>query len=268
MALTHAGKVFVVCVAVFAVVAYWLASRMVRRQSGARHGAKGAPSRGAVAFWWLVCFCLVSLFFPFAYWIGDEFYVLAVSPKYEATVVSYTSEWDTCERRDSDGRTERYQCLKYTSILEAALPDGKRVVMPGNVRSGGAPEIGERIDVVLPPGADQWHERSVRSVGLLAGGAVMVAMIGYFLYLIAAYGAGRNLDGAARFGVAVVMNGLVPLGALLMEIGFLSVPYRYWARGNPEDWPVWVLALSLLFALALLPLLLIYARTAWRAVVK
>ena len=78
--------------------------------------------------------------------------------------------------------------------------------MPGNVRSGGAPEIGERIDVVLPPGADQWHERSVRSVGLLAGGAVMVAMIGYFLYLIAAYGAGRNLDGAARFGVAVVMN--------------------------------------------------------------
>jgi hypothetical protein len=31
---------------------------------------------------------------------------------------------------------------------------------------------------------------------------------------------------------------------------------------------VWVPALSLLFALALLPLLLIYARTAWRAVVK
>ena len=174
--------------------------------SPAQARCEGAPSRGAVAFWWLVCFCLVSLFFPFAYWIGDEFYVLAVSPKYEATVVSYTSEWDTCERRDSDGRTERYQCLKYTSILEAALPDGKRVVMPGNVRSGGAPEIGERIDVVLPPGADQWHERSVRSVGLLAGGAVMVAMIGYFLYLIAAYGAGRNLDGAARFGVAVVMN--------------------------------------------------------------
>ena len=27
MALTHAGKVFVVCVAVFAVAAYWLASR-------------------------------------------------------------------------------------------------------------------------------------------------------------------------------------------------------------------------------------------------
>lgn len=182
--------------------------------------------------------------------------------------MSYTSEWDTCERRDSDGRTERYQCLKYTSILEAALPDGKRVVMPGNVRSGGAPEIGERIDVVLPPGADQWHERSVRSVGLLAGGGLMVAMIGYFLYLIAAYGAGRNIDRAARFGVAVVMNGLVPLGALLMEIGFLSVPYRYWARGNPEDWPMWVLALSLLFALALLPLLLIYVRTAWRAVVK
>lgn len=268
MALTHAGKVFVVCVAVFAVAAYWLASRMVRRQSGGRRGAKGAPNRGAVAFWWLVCFCLVSLFFPFAYWIGDELYELAVSPKYEATVVSYQSEWDTCESRDSNGRTDKYRCLKYTPILEAVMPDGQRVVLPGNIRSGSAPVIGERVDVVLPPGANQLHERSVRSVGLLAGGGLMVAMIGYFLYLIAAYGAGRNLDRAARFGVAAVINGLVPLGALLMEIGLLSVPYRYWAQGNPEQWPVWVLALCLLFALSLLPLLLIYARTAWRAVVK
>ena len=205
MALTHAGKVFVVCVAVFAVVAYWLASRMVRRQSG-RHGAKGrrvaarSHSGGSCAFAWCRCSsrsrtgsATSSTFWP--------------SRRNTRRRSCPTSEWDTCERRDSDGRTERYQCLKYTSILEAALPDGKRVVMPGNVRSGGAPEIGERIDVVLPPGADQWHERSVRSVGLLAGGAVMVAMIGYFLYLIAAYGAGRNLDGAARFGVAVVMNG-------------------------------------------------------------
>ncbi|MCH1990993.1 uracil permease, partial [Achromobacter xylosoxidans] len=93
MALTHAGKVFVVCVVVFGVVAYWLASRMVRRQTGGKRGAGGA-----VAFWWLVCFCLVSLSFPFAYWIGDELYALAVSPTYEATVVSYQSEWDTCER--------------------------------------------------------------------------------------------------------------------------------------------------------------------------
>ena len=263
MALTQAGKVFVVCVAVFGVAAYWLASRMVRRQTG---GARGAG--GAVAFWWLVCFCLVSLCFPFAYWIGDELYALAVSPKYEATVVSYQSEWDTCERRGSSGRTERYRCIKYTSILEAVMPDGERVVLPGNIRSGGVPEIGEKIDVVLPAGANQLHERSVRSVGLLAGGALMVAIIGYFVYLIAAYGAGKNIDGAARFGVAVVMNALVPLGALLMEIAFLSVPYRYWVRGNPEQWPVWVLALGLLFALALLPLLLIYARTAWRAVVK
>ncbi|AOI87111.1 uracil permease [Burkholderia cepacia] len=263
MALTQAGKVFVVCVAVFGVAAYWLASRVVRRQTGGKRGAAGA-----VAFWWLVCFCLVSLLFPFAYWIGDELYTLAVLPKYEATVVSYQSEWDTCERRDSSGRTDRYRCIKYTSILEAVMPDGERVVLPGNIRSGGVPEIGEKIDVVLPAGATQLHERSVRSVGLLAGGALMVAIIGYFVYLIAAYGAGKNIDGAARFGVAAVMNALVPLGALLMEIGFLSVPYRYWVRGNPEQWPVWVLALGLLFALALLPLLLVYARTAWRAVVK
>ena len=38
MALTQAGKVFVVCVAVFGVAAYWLASRIVRRQTG---GARG-----------------------------------------------------------------------------------------------------------------------------------------------------------------------------------------------------------------------------------
>ncbi|WP_254617314.1 hypothetical protein [Burkholderia metallica] len=46
MALTQAGKVFVVCVVVFGVVAYWLASRMVRRQTGDKRG-----SGGAVAFW-------------------------------------------------------------------------------------------------------------------------------------------------------------------------------------------------------------------------
>lgn len=264
MALTHAGKVFVVCVAVFGVTAYWLASRMVRRQSGGKGGSNGC----AVAFWWLVCFCLVSLCFPFAYWIGDELYVLAVSPKYPATVVSYQSEWDTCERRDSSGRTSTYRCIKYTSMLEAVLPDGQRVVLPGNIRSGSMPVIGEAVDVVLPPGSGQLHERSVRSVGLLAGGALMVAMLGYFLYLIAAYGAGKTLDGAARIGMAVVLNGLVPLGALLMEIGFLSVPYRYWAHGNPQQWPVWVLGLCMLFALALLPLLILYARNAWRAVAK
>ncbi|MBA5760362.1 uracil permease, partial [Escherichia coli] len=73
-----------------------------------------------------------------------------------------------------------------------------------------------------------------------------VAILGYFIYLIAAYGAGKKIDGAARFGMAAVLNGLVPLAVLLMEIGFLGVPYRYWARGNPEAWPVWVLALSLL----------------------
>ena len=42
MALTHAGKVFVVCVVVFGVAAYWLASRMVRRQTGGKGGAGGA----------------------------------------------------------------------------------------------------------------------------------------------------------------------------------------------------------------------------------
>ncbi|MGS0891541.1 uracil permease [Burkholderia stagnalis] len=264
MALTHAGKVFVVCVAVFGVAAYWLASRMVRRQSGGKRGSH----RGAVAFWWLVSFCMVSLFFPFAYWIADEFHVLAVSPGYQATVVSYQSEWDTCERRDSDDRTESYPCLKYTSMLAAVLPDGRRVVLPGNIRSGSAPEIGETVSVVLPAGANQWHERNVRSVGLLAGGALMVAIIGYCLYLMAAYGAGRNIDGAVRGGMSVAVNGLVPLGALLMEIGLLTVPYRYWAKGNPDAWPVWVLALCLLFAIALLPLLLAYARAGWRAVVK
>ncbi|AZQ54206.1 uracil permease [Burkholderia cenocepacia] len=263
MALTHAGKVFVVCVVVFGVTAYWLASRMVRRQTGRQRG-----SGGAVAFWWLVCFCLVSLLFPFAYWIGDEFYELAVAPKYEATVVSYESAWGTCEHRDSRGRTEKYRCIQYTSILEAVMPDGERITLPGNIRSGAVPEIGEKIEVVLPQGAHQWHERSVRSIGLLAGGTVMVAIIGYFVYLIAAYGAGKKIDGAARFGVAAVLNGLVPLGALLMEIALLSVPYRYWVHGNPQQWPVWVLALCLLFALALLPLLLVHARTAWRAVVK
>ncbi|WP_176039280.1 uracil permease [Burkholderia stabilis] len=264
MALTHDGKVFVVCVAVFGVAAYWLAARMVRRQAGGKRGSNG----GAIAFWWLVCFCLVSLFFPFAYWIGDEFRVLIVSPKYEATVVSYQSEWDTCERTDSDGRKESYRCIKYTSMLETTLPDGERVVLPGNIRSGDVPVIGDKVDVVLPPGSNQLHERSVRSVGLLAGGGLMVAMIGYVLYLVAAYGAGKNIDGAVRVGLSMVMNGLVPLGALLMEIGMLSVPYRYWAHGNPQGWPVWVLALSLLFSSALLPLLLLYARAAWRAVVK
>lgn len=59
MALTHAGKVFVVCVVVFGVAAYWLASRMVRRQTGGKGGAGGA-----VAFWWLVCFLPGVAVFP------------------------------------------------------------------------------------------------------------------------------------------------------------------------------------------------------------
>jgi len=264
MALTHAGKYFVVCVILLGVTAYWLAFRMVRRQNGGKRWSSGA----AIAFWWLVCFCMVSLFFPFAYWIGEEFYVLAVSPTYEATVVSYQSAWDTCERRDSDGRTESYRCLRYTSMLEAELPDGRRVVMPSNIRSGSAPTVGETVAVVSPAGAVQWHERSLRGIGLLVGGAVMVALIGYFLSLIAAYGSGRNIERAVRGGMVVALNGLVPLGGLLMEIGFQWVLYQWWVGGNRKQLPLWVLALSLLFALALLPVLFLYAWTGLQVVLR
>lgn len=252
MELTTFGKVFVGCAIVFGVAAWWLALRMVRRMLGEVTGSRSV----AIAFWTLVNFCMLSLFFPFTYLIGKSFYALAVFPAYEATVVAYESAWDTCESQDNLGRTRQRKCRMYTATLEIVLPDGQRMVLPNDIRSENPPKIGTKLSVVYPPGASQFQERSPRSIGLLAGVGVMMIFIGYSLYLIVAYGAGRNIDNAIRKGIFVIMYGLVPTVVLLMEIGFWVVPYRYWMQDNPEQWSMWEVVLCSLFAVALLPLLL------------
>jgi hypothetical protein len=226
-------------------LSYWLAVRLVRRQSQGKPG-----SRRSGAWFMAIVILHLMLSVPLALWTGNELRILATYPAQEARVVSHTSEVDTCTDDD-----ETYACTKYTAEVDVLQADGQRAVMPTNTRSTEPPVIGETRTVVLVPGEHGVHERSFGTVALLVGGLLMATFMGYLLYLVVAYGAGRSIRKAANLGVAVVMLGVIPAALLGMEAMFVYVPYRYFFLGEQEGTPLWAVLVSSMFAVVLFPVL-------------
>jgi hypothetical protein len=249
--------IFVASVAAVLFVCNWLARRLVRRQLQVRKGA-----RSAVAFWTVVIAAISSLAVPLSWWLPNEAWMMMVLRASEATVVGHSTEQDTCETTRSDRRSAtRYPCTKYTPIFSTVLDDGRRVSLPGNIRSTSPRQLGDRVSVVYEPGTNYLHERSLRSMALLVAGGLIDAILVYCLVLIVAYSFGRNTRGMVDIGISVVLKGLVPLLALGMFAMLSSVPYRVWYLGDMAA-PLWATLLCLFFSLALLPLLLTYLRLA------
>ena len=259
MHLTDAGKIFFFVVIFFGFLSYWLAKRLVKRQL-----KTSKDTKITVAFWFLVIFCLNVFFYPFVYWLGKEIYVLSTYPSYQAQIVDFTAKLDTCE--DSDG--DSYDCWMYTPIFRFTLADGASIERPGNIRSGGKPTVGSSTTIVFDEANLSVHERSLHSIGLMIGAIIFLGIDGYFLLLATAYALGHNIEKLSRWGVLAAINGLIPLGTSFMMLAFLYVLYQYFLMGNPDDHPFWVVSLCLFFALALLPLLLFYLKSAIAAVFK
>lgn len=252
MHITPFGIIFLLCAIFFSVLSYWLAKRMVIRQLGKSQGIKIV-----VAYWTLVIFFLNILFFPFVYLIGKEIYLLTTQPTFQAETVDFTSQWETCE---DDGDT--YSCLMHIPVFQFSLEDGTQIKLPGNIRSESEPVIGKIVNVVYQPDHTSVHELSLRSIGLLAGGILLLLVEGYILLIITAYALGYKIEKLVHAGKTAVLGFLVPLASSLFICVFLYVIYQYFFMGNPDDHPFWVIALCSLFTLALLPLMWTYINTA------
>ncbi len=97
MQLTYAGQVFLVVVAVLMIWSLVLTKFWVKRLAKNRKSSKFE-----FAYLFAVVFSISSLFFPFTYWVSQAVYGFVTKPTYDATVVSYTSEWVDNERTDSN----------------------------------------------------------------------------------------------------------------------------------------------------------------------
>jgi hypothetical protein len=252
--MTMAGKVFLVCTAFVLLVSYWLAKRMLRRQ---HKNATDVP-RLAVTFWTIVIAIMCSSAVPLAAWVIGEARLFIFSDASKGTVVAYIREEDTCEYKDRRGQTREYACTKYTPTYSAILKDGTRRILSGDIRSTTPPVLGDTVTVMYQPRSQIFYERSARSIGMFCGAILMDVILFYLLGLIAAYGAGYDIRRAVATGMRWSIRVLVPLAALGMEAAMLSVPLRV-LRGD-TTFPLWMTFLCSGLALALLPLLWLFAK--------
>jgi hypothetical protein len=246
MQLTTAGQIFLAGSAASLGAAFWLGRRVSRRLQ---------PDKGTSVFIVIVLFALIALFVPFTYWTGQALYGFATKPNYSATIVGHTSEYREYDEEDSNGRKVRRTRLMHTPQVRFTGPDGALVELPSSVASSGVPVNGERLTVVYVPGDTVASELSARSVGLLLGAGVMLFILGYCLLAAVWYSMGHNMEGVAHFGMVFLFRFFLPGITLLMTVALGYPAIKYFALGNPDDYPRWVGWLCTLFALALLPLL-------------
>ncbi len=245
MALTTAGQNFFLVAGASLVSAIWLGRRVSQRMK---------PGSGASIFLVVVIFVMITLFVPLSYFIGQAMYDLATKPSYSATVVSYTSKLEDYDEKNSDGRTVRGKRLMHVASVRFIGPDGEPVVLPSSVSSSAIPELGSPMKVVYVPGDSTASELSVRSVGLLLGGAVMMFVLGYFLWAMCWYAMGKPMQGVSDFGTVFFFKFFLPCVTLLMMVGMAYPAVKYFFLGNPDEYPLWVASLCAFFPLALLPL--------------
>lgn len=246
MVLTSAGQIFLATCAVFVGAAYWVGRRVSQRSQ---------PDKGTSTLVVIIIFALIALFVPFSYWTGQALYALATKPSYSATVVGHTSELRDYEEKDSDGRTVRGKRLMHAAQVRFTGPDGVSLELSSTVASTEIPIEGAKLTVVYAPGDSAAAELSARTVGLWLGASVMLFILGYCLWATVWYALGHPMDGVHAFGMAFLFRFFLPGITLLMTLALGYPAFKYFALGNPDDYPLWVACLCTLFTLALLPLL-------------
>lgn len=259
MHLTEAGKIFIVCVIVFSLFAYWLTKRFLKRLK-----PHESPAKSVIVYWWLVIFCLISLFAPFTFWISQSVYYLVTKPTYQATITAYQSEWVDVERKDSSGRTSHDKQLMYTAQLTFLDQQQHQVTLPNSIRSGEQPVIGEQLTIVYETGDRQAQEKSLRSVLLLAAAGFMLLLIGYVLLAMIAYALNWNMQPFRTFTGILVMRIIIPLGTMSMLAMLAYVPFKYFFLGNPNQFPIWAIVICSVFSIMLLPVIYHFL-TGWTA---
>ncbi|MDO3664292.1 xanthine permease [Acinetobacter higginsii] len=262
MQLTYAGQVFLVVVAILCVWSFVLTKFWLKRLAKNRDSSKFE-----FAYLFVVVFSISSLFFPFTYWVSQAVYGLATKPSYDATIVSYTSEWVDTERTDSNGRKYKTQTLMHTAQVQFKDNQNRTLVLDNSVRSGDVPVVGDHIQVVYETGDHSAQEKSWRTGLLFAATLFMLFIMGYILVMIIAYALNRNMEPYKAFANVLIFRITLPLGTMAM-FGMLSYSvFAYFFLGNPQNIPIWAIAMCSFFALCLLPLIY-HILTGWKAYKK
>lgn len=262
MQLTYAGQVFLVVVAILSVWSFVLTKFWLKRLANNRESSKLEFS-----YLFVVVFSISSLFFPFTYWVSQAVYGLATKPSYNATVVSYTSEWVDTERTDSNGRKYKTQTLMHIAQVQFKDDQNRILTLDNSVRSGDTPVVGDHITVVYGAGDQTVQEKSWRTGLLFAATLFMLFVMGYILVMIIAYGLNRDMAPYRRFANLLIFRVTIPLGTMAMFAMLSYSVFAYFFLGNPRDLPVWVVAICGFFSVCLLPLIY-HILTGWKAYEK
>lgn len=262
MQLTYAGQVFLVVVAVlmiwsFVLTKFWVKPLAKNRKS----------SKFEFAYLFAVVFSISALFFPFTYWVSQAVYGLATKPTYDATVVSYTSEWVDTERTDSNGRKYKTKTLMHTAQVQFKDNQNRTLTLDNSVRSVDMPVVGEHITVVYESGDHTAQEKSWRTILLFAAALFMLFILGYVLLMIIAYSLKRDMEPYKTFASMLIFKVTLPLGTMAMFSMLSYSIFAYFFLGNPRDLPLWAIVLCSFFALSLLPLIY-HILTGWKAYKK
>lgn len=259
MQLTYAGQVFLVMVATLCIWSFVLTKFWLKRLAKNRDSSKFE-----FAYLFVVVFSISSLFFPFSYWVSQAVYGLATKPSYDATIVSYHSEWVDTERTDSNERKYKTKTLMHTAQVQFKDDQNRTLVLDNSVRSGDVPVVGDHIQVVYKAGDHSAQEKSWRTGLLFAAVLFMLFIMGYILIMIIAYALNRNMEPYKEFANVLIFRITLPLGTMAM-FGMLSYSvFAYFFLGDPQNLPVWAVAICGFFALCLLPLIY-HILTGWKA---
>ncbi|MEM9795293.1 MAG: hypothetical protein AAF919_02320 [Pseudomonadota bacterium] len=238
--MTPLGYVFVASI-LLGVVLTWGVARRRSRMKGS-FGPAGTLLLG------FMLTNVSTLFVMLAFFLADIVRDMIILPKYTAEIVDVESAWEEVRRTDSDGDSWTEDVLMHTPILRFEDETGRFVTLPGNVRSGAAPIIGDMVRVAY--GGGSVKVISVASIGLLAGGGLIVAILGYILLHAVYYSVGRSQARLGEMGVKALFYGLFPLGMLGMFAGLLWGGVIEFLRVD-SDVPVWAFVVSLFFCVVL-----------------
>ena len=217
-----------------------------RRDKHAKPGCVG------VAYVSLVVFILLSFSTMLTGMLGSFVLDIFTLSRYEAKVISISAY-------EKHSRKSKKMTTMYRSTVAFTTADGTLVEIPTDISSSERGKIGEIVTVGYKPGMETAEELSGSKYLLMAGGAVMLLVMGYFAVAGIFYAMGWGMSGFYRFGMNLVMYLILPLAMLFMlgGIGYVVVLYF---TGNKRDMPIWAVVVCCFFCLVLLGGMLGYVR--------
>lgn len=259
MQLTSAGQVFLASVVILSIWSFVLTKFWLKRLAQNRDSNKLE-----FAYLFAVVFSISALFFPFGYWVSQAVYGLITKPSYDATIVSYTSEWVDTERTDSSGEKYKTKTLMHTAQVQFKDDQNRMQTLNNSVRSGDVPIVGDHIRVAYQSGDQSAQEKSWRTILLFTAVLFMLFILGYVLLMIVAYSLNRNMEPYKAFANILIFRVTVPLGTTVMFSMLSYSVFAYFFLGNPNNLPIWAVAICGFFALCLLPVIY-HILTGWKA---